>query len=117
MPNFIKTPEQLTSHFDRWLYVFKHLWEFEKQPEFIQETILQKLFQIAKVWALNKTEKVAYEESVKISRDLHNSFAYAVETWFEQWLEQWKTEWLHEALQKLIQSWIDELQAKTMLWL
>jgi hypothetical protein len=25
MPNFIKTPEQLTSHFDRWLYVFKHL--------------------------------------------------------------------------------------------
>jgi hypothetical protein len=25
MPNFIKTPEQLETHFDRWLYVFKHL--------------------------------------------------------------------------------------------
>ena len=80
MPNFTKKPEELVTHFDRWLYVFKHLAYFEEQPPFIQEEILQKVFHIAKVAKLDKKEQAVYEQSIKIYRDLKNSFDYANET-------------------------------------
>jgi len=79
MPNFDKTIDQLENNFDKWLYVIKNLKNLDRIPEALQEKIFQKVFNIAKYAAMNKSEREAYEDSLKYYRDLKNSLDTAEE--------------------------------------
>lgn len=69
MPNFNKSEDELETHFDKWLYVFKNLNRLEKIPAKLQDKVFKKLFNSAEVAKFTKNEREQYEESLKIYRD------------------------------------------------
>ncbi len=72
LPKFKKTEAELEAHFDKWLYVFRHLSELQKRPAMLQERIFKKLFEAAEIAKFSPVEREAYEESLKYFRDLNN---------------------------------------------
>lgn len=74
MPNFNKTEDELETTFDKWLYVLKYLPELEKRPKKLQEKVFEKLFKAAEIAKYSPAEMSAYEESLKVYRDLKNTF-------------------------------------------
>lgn len=72
MPKFTKTEEQLETHFDKWLYVIKNLPLLQERPRRIQERVFERLFEAAEVARFDPSERQAYEESIKVYRDLKN---------------------------------------------
>lgn len=72
LPKFKKTADELDSHFDKWLYVFTHLWKLQQRPKALQDRIFQKLFEVAEIAQFSKDERTAYENSLKQYRDIKN---------------------------------------------
>jgi len=72
LPKFKKTQEELEDHFEKWLYVFRHLSELQDRPQQLQDRIFQKLFDTAEIAKFSQEERVAYEESLKYYRDIKN---------------------------------------------
>lgn len=73
LPRFNKTPEQLNTLQDKWLYVFKHLHELDAIPSTLSEEIFHRTFAIAQLSQFSPEERKAYEDSIKYYRDLKNS--------------------------------------------
>jgi predicted transposase/invertase (TIGR01784 family) len=73
MPNFTKTEAELETHFDKWLFVLKNLPDLADRPARLQERIFQKLFGVAELAKLSRDDRGAYEESLKVFRDLKNT--------------------------------------------
>jgi predicted transposase/invertase (TIGR01784 family) len=72
MPKFNKTEEELVTSLDKWLYVFKHLHRLTSRPAKLQGKIFERFFESAAIAKLNPSEYIAYEESMKVYRDLKN---------------------------------------------
>ena len=72
LPKFKKTQEELEDHFEKWLYVFRHLSELQDRPQQLQDRIFQKLFDTAEIAKFTVEEREAYEESLKYYRDIKN---------------------------------------------
>lgn len=70
MPKFSKTESELETEFDKWMFVFKNLHKLDKMPARVQGKIFEKLFGEAEVAKLKPKDKEAYEESLKVYRDL-----------------------------------------------
>jgi predicted transposase/invertase (TIGR01784 family) len=73
MPKFNKAEEELSTHFDKWLYVLKNLEKLTSRPARLQEKIFKQLFDQAEIAQFDEKEYQAYEESLKHFRDLKNS--------------------------------------------
>jgi predicted transposase/invertase (TIGR01784 family) len=73
MPNFVKTENELETHFDKWLYVIRNLSSLSERPAKLQERVFEKLFEIAEIAQFSREERMAYEDSLKHYRDLKNS--------------------------------------------
>lgn len=73
LPRFNKTPDQLSTLQDKWLYVFKHLHELDAIPSALSEAIFHRTFAIAQLSQFSPEERKAYEDSIKYYRDLKNS--------------------------------------------
>ena len=72
LPKFKKTEEELETHFDKWLYVFRHLADLQNRPQKLQDKIFEKLFDSAEIAKFSKKDREAYEESLKYYRDIKN---------------------------------------------
>jgi predicted transposase/invertase (TIGR01784 family) len=72
MPKFNKKSKELVTHFDKWMYALKALPTISESPEFLEEEIFKKLFQISAVQNLSPEEKERYESSLKFYRDTKN---------------------------------------------
>ena len=70
MPKFRKTESELETDFDKWMYVFKNMHLLERIPAKFQTKIFQKLFGEAELANLKPVDMIAYEESLKVYRDL-----------------------------------------------
>jgi hypothetical protein len=79
LPRFTKTVDQLESHFDKWVFLLKHLPHLEERPQSFQEKIFALLFKVAEVAGFSREEQNAYENSLKYYRDLKNVIDTAVE--------------------------------------
>ncbi|MCU0355464.1 MAG: Rpn family recombination-promoting nuclease/putative transposase [Cytophagales bacterium] len=64
-PRFKKREDELTTHFDKWMYVLKNLSKLQERPRKLQERIFEKLFAEAEIAKLNTTDMRAYNESLK----------------------------------------------------
>jgi predicted transposase/invertase (TIGR01784 family) len=73
MPNFGKTEDELETHFDKWLYVIRNLHRLQDRPAKLQERVFEKLFGLAEIGKFGYEERMAYEDSLKVYRDLKNS--------------------------------------------
>jgi len=72
LPKFKKPLENLESHFDKWLYLLRHLPDLDAPPELLQEDAFMRLFEIAEIANFSPLEQDAYENSLKYYRDLNN---------------------------------------------
>lgn len=70
MPRFTKQEHELKTHFDKWLYFFKNLENFEDIPEILNEEVFVQGFHTAELSNFDAKQLAAYEESLKIYRDL-----------------------------------------------
>ena len=84
LPKFKKKVEELETHFEKWLYLFRHLSELENPPEKLQEGIFNELFELAELAKFTPEEQQAYQNSLKSYRDLNN----VVETSKEEGLQK-----------------------------
>ncbi|NEO86021.1 MAG: Rpn family recombination-promoting nuclease/putative transposase [Spirulina sp. SIO3F2] len=73
MPKFNKTVEQLTTRFDKWLYLLRNLTKIQEIPEALQEEIFNKAFHEAEIARFNPEQVQSYENSLKYYRDLQNT--------------------------------------------
>jgi predicted transposase/invertase (TIGR01784 family) len=73
MPKFDKAEEELSGHFEKWLYVLKNLNQLTGRPQRFQERVFSKLFREAEISAYDEKEYAEYEDSLKTYRDLKNS--------------------------------------------
>ena len=88
LPKFKKTQEELEDHFEKWLYVFRHLSELQDRPQQLQDRIFQKLFDTAEIAKFTAEERVAYEESLKYYRDIKNVVDTSREEGKEEGIEE-----------------------------
>ncbi|NEP58993.1 MAG: Rpn family recombination-promoting nuclease/putative transposase [Symploca sp. SIO2G7] len=88
LPKFTKTVDQLESHFEKWLFLLKHLSNLEAPPEALQEVIFKRLFEVSEIANFSAVEQDAYENSLKYYRDLQN----VVDTSRQEGIEQGRQE-------------------------
>lgn len=72
LPKFKKTVDQLSNHFEKWLFLLKHLSDLEERPQALQEGIFGRLFEVAELANFSPAERDDYENSLKYYRDLKN---------------------------------------------
>lgn len=72
LPKFQKTLDELDSHFDKWMFVLKHLAALTEQPQPFQEEIFSELFEVAAIANFTSEEQDVYQDSLKYYRDLNN---------------------------------------------
>ena len=72
LPKFKKTLEQLESHFDKWLFLFRHLRTLEDPPSPLQEDIFHELFRAAELANFSREEQESYQQSLKYYWDMNS---------------------------------------------
>ena len=72
MPKFMKSENELETHFDKWMFVLKNLPKLDRIPVELKEKIFLKLFETAEIAKLNPDEYKQYEASVNAYRDIFN---------------------------------------------
>ena len=70
MPHFNKKENELQGRLDKWLYFIKHLEDFQSIPEIFKDDIFVKAFEKAEIAKYTEKERIEYEESLKVYRDL-----------------------------------------------
>jgi predicted transposase/invertase (TIGR01784 family) len=72
LPKFKMEENDLKTHFDKWLFVLKHLQNLQDRPKALQERVFEKLFKTAEIAKFTVQERQEYEDSLKYFRDMHN---------------------------------------------
>jgi predicted transposase/invertase (TIGR01784 family) len=88
LPKFTKTLDQLSSHFDKWLYLLKHLADLSDRPESLQEGIFNDLFEAAEIANFSLDEQNTYQNSLKYYRDMNNVVNTAMGTGIEKGIKK-----------------------------
>lgn len=96
MPKFRKELHELNTLFEKWLYAIKHLEELDQQPESFPEIPFTHFFEQAKIAVLSDEEYQAYEDSLKVYRDLTN----VIDTAKQEGEEKGRLEGLAEGIEK-----------------
>ncbi|MEA5485212.1 MULTISPECIES: Rpn family recombination-promoting nuclease/putative transposase [Pseudanabaena] len=99
LPKFKKSIDQLNDHFDKWLFLLKHLPELEEPPLSLQENVFMQLFEASKIASFSQEERDAYENSLKYYRDLKG----VVDTAREEGIQEGKIQGIQEGKAQGIQ--------------
>lgn len=79
MPKFNKSVDELTTRFEKWLYVIRNLNRLDRVPDKLRERIFEQLFETAEIARFTPEQVRSYEDSLKHYRDLKNSLDTARE--------------------------------------
>ena len=93
---FNKKMDELTTNFDKWLYVLRNLSRLDNQPKYLQNEVFNRLFAEAEIARFTKTELREYEDSLKAYRDIKNCMDSAEEKGFTKGLEEGRAKGLEE---------------------
>ncbi|MDD7406181.1 MAG: Rpn family recombination-promoting nuclease/putative transposase, partial [Bacteroidales bacterium] len=85
---FDKTVDQLSTTFEKWLYVLKNLSRLDNQPQSLRDKVFDRLFTQAEIAKFNPRELREYEDSRKAYRDLKN----CLDTAMREGIEKGRTE-------------------------
>ena len=69
LPYFTKDANDCNTVFDKFIYTLKNLDILERMPWVAQESVFQKLADIAEVASLTKEERLQYDENIRAYRD------------------------------------------------
>ncbi|POZ50089.1 Rpn family recombination-promoting nuclease/putative transposase [Methylovulum psychrotolerans] len=119
LPHFRKTLAQLDNLQDKWLYVFRHLHEFDDIPPELKEDVFAKVFAVAKIAKFSRSEQTAYRDSLKYYWDLKNVTDTAWEEGHErgrkQGLEEGREQGIKQGLETGVEIGLEKGIAKTRL--
>lgn len=101
MPKFRKELPELETRFDKWMYVLRNLNRLDRIPDQLRESIFEKLFEVAEIARFSPSEVQAYEDSLKVYRDLKNSLDTAFEEGVQQGLQEGIEKGLQEGIEKV----------------
>lgn len=73
IPGFKKSEDELENNFEKWLYFFKNLNQFEDIPSVLKEAVFEKGFKAAEISVLGKEQHEAYEKSLCLYMNMKNS--------------------------------------------
>ena len=79
MPKFTKGLDELSSHYEKWLYVLRHLNRLDRIPAKLQDRIFEQLFEVAEIEKFTPEQLRLYEDSLKEYRDWKNILDTAIE--------------------------------------
>jgi hypothetical protein len=88
LPKFKKTIDQLESHFDKWMFLLRHLAELTDRPQPLEEGIFPELFAAAEIANFSPTEQETYQNSLKYYRDMNNVVNTARQEGRQEGIEQ-----------------------------
>ena len=106
LPKFRKSVDELITDFDKWCYLLRNLPELTDRPQRLQEKVFSKVFEIAEIAKYSPAEAAAYEDSLKVYRDLKN----VIDTAYDEG----KAEGRLEVAQRLVESGMSVEQAAEM---
>lgn len=96
MPKFHKDISECETFLDKWMFVLKNMTRLLERPAELQNRVFKRLFEAAEVAKFSPTQKAAYEESLKVYRDIVNVVDTAHEKGIaegmERGIEKGKTE-------------------------
>jgi len=84
MPRFKKTEDELTTHFEKWLYFLKNLTTFDALPDILKEPIFEKGMHIAEIAHYSPKEYEEYRKSLLTYLELKE----VINTSFEDGIEE-----------------------------
>ena len=76
---FSKGVDELTTDFDKWLYILKNLSKLLERPAALRNRIFSRLFDVAEYASLDNIDKQNYVKAMTTARDTHNQIEYAKE--------------------------------------
>ena len=101
---FNKSEDELTTDFDKWLFILKNLSKLLERPAALRDKIFSRLFDVAEYASLDNIDKQNYVKAMTTARDTHNQIEYAKETGLEEGLAKGRVigraEGLEEGLSK-----------------
>ena len=100
LPKFQKTLEQLQTHFDKWLFLFRHLPQLDEPPPKLQEEVFEELFEVAEIANFTVEENRSYQASLKVYRDWYAIEMTARSEAMQQGREEGREEERQVALQR-----------------
>ena len=100
LPKFKKTIDQLNDHFDKWMFLLKHLPDLEEPPLALQENVFMQLFEVARISNFSQVEREAYENSLKYYRDMNGVIETAREEGKAQGIQEGKAQGIQEGMQE-----------------
>ena len=89
---FSKGVDELTTDFDKWLYILKNLSKLLERPAALRDRIFSRLFDVAEYASLDNIDKQNYVKAMTTARDTHNQIEYAKETGLEEGLAKGREE-------------------------
>ena len=92
MPKFSKGLDELTTRFDKWMYVIKNLNRLERLPDTLREQVFEQLFDTAEIARFTPDQVRSYEKSLKYYRDMKNSLDTAFDEGKEEGITEGRTE-------------------------
>ena len=108
MPKFKKELSEIETHFEKWLYVLRHLEKLDKIPPKLTEKIFKRLFDVAEIAKFNREQLLQYEDSLKYYRDLKNSFDTAREDGREKGRQEGRQEGKQERNIEIAKAMLEE---------
>ena len=103
LPKFQKSIDQLSNHFDKWLFLLKHLPDLEEPPLPLQENVFMKLFEVARITNFSQAEREAYESSLKYYRDMNGVIETAREEGKAQGIQEGMTQGIQVGMAQGVQ--------------
>ena len=114
LPKFKKTIDQLNDHFDKWLFLLKHLPDLEEPPLPLQENVFMQLFEVARITNFSPDEREAYENSLKYYRDMNGVIETAREEGKAQGIQEGKAQGIQEGKAQGVQEGKSSLLLKLL---
>ena len=114
LPKFKKTIDQLNDHFDKWLFLLKHLPDLEEPPLPLQENVFMQLFEVARITNFSPSEREAYENSLKYYRDMNGVIETAREEGKVQGIQEGKAQGIQEGKAQGVQEGKSSLLLKLL---
>jgi predicted transposase/invertase (TIGR01784 family) len=88
LPKFKKTIDQLDSHFDKWMFLFRHLADLTDRPNPLQDSVFSELFAAAEIANFTPSEQETYQDSLKYYRDMNNVVDTARQEGLQEGIDQ-----------------------------
>ncbi|NEO15951.1 MULTISPECIES: Rpn family recombination-promoting nuclease/putative transposase [unclassified Moorena] len=100
LPKFTKSVDQLETHFDKWLFLFRHLASCNAPPEPLQGDVFAQLFEVAEIANFSSEEQALYQDSLKVYRDMYSVNQTLIQEGRQEGLEQGRQEGLQQGLEQ-----------------